>query len=201
MAKVVNFSFILSLLILFSCASNKELIVQSKLTKVKVSIKDAKSTNFQDIGHTPVNVNSSKLKLLESSEYVTIRLSKEGHISENYLINLKGRNKFRIVGQLNRVADWTVPASEYSSYVANDIISKTQLVNSYVKKGKFNNALQKVDKLLESFPRAAILYDLKGSILLLKGDKGRSIASFQKSLNLNPDNDKTKKVLTKLKGK
>ena len=191
--------FIIMTFILVSCSSQKELIVESKIPEVTVSILNKSGSNFEQVGKTPYKVNSDKLKQLDDAEFLTVKLSKQGYVTENFLISTEGRDKLKLISNLQNVPDWTEPASENSSLVANSIMTETQQINYLIKKAKYSEALNLVDQLITKYPKAPILYDLQGSILLLKGDKGRSIASYEKSLILNPVNEKTKTVLGKLK--
>jgi len=43
-------------------------------------------------------------------------------------------------------------------------------------------------------------YDIKGSIFLLMGDRPEAIANYRKSLQLNPENADTQRMLEKLNG-
>jgi len=51
---------------------------------------------------------------------------------------------------------------------------------------------------LEIFPESANLYDSLGEAFMKVGEKNRAIESYQKSLELNPDNENAKKNLDEL---
>ena len=51
----------------------------------------------------------------------------------------------------------------------------------------------------EKYPNASNTYDSYGEILLLTGDKENAIKAYKKSLELNPDNENAKKVLSEIK--
>ena len=58
----------------------------------------------------------------------------------------------------------------------------------------------KIFKLnIEKYPNAFNTYDSYGEILLLTGDKENAIEAYEKSLELNPDNENAKKVLSEIK--
>jgi tetratricopeptide (TPR) repeat protein len=67
-------------------------------------------------------------------------------------------------------------------------------------KMKQNSEALKLFKLnVELYPNAFNTYDSYGECLLLTGDKESAIKAYQKSLELNPENDSAKKVLSDLK--
>lgn len=62
-----------------------------------------------------------------------------------------------------------------------------------------NDALKILKLNTEKYPDAYNTYDSYGQILLLTGDKENAIKAYEKSLELNPDNENAKKVLSGLK--
>jgi tetratricopeptide (TPR) repeat protein len=52
---------------------------------------------------------------------------------------------------------------------------------------------------VESFPQSSNAYDSYGDALMKKGDKENAILNFQKSVELNPDNEHGKEMLEELK--
>jgi len=65
--------------------------------------------------------------------------------------------------------------------------------------GRENDALKILKLNTEKYPDAFNTYDSYGQILLLTGDKENAIKAYEKSLELNPDNENAKKVLSGLK--
>ena len=52
----------------------------------------------------------------------------------------------------------------------------------------------------ELFPRSANTWDSLGEAYMTKGDTERAIANYEKSLELNPDNEGAKHMLRTLRG-
>lgn len=191
--------FLTYLVVITSCSTNRELVVSSKEEQMTVSIITEDKANYKEIGKTPLKLNDEKLPELKKHDLIGIRLTKPGHVTENFLISYEGRNIVKIHAAPKLISDWTAPNSEISSMVANKIVNGIQKINTLVRKGKYDQALKSVDQMIDNFPSAHMLYDLRGSIFILRGDKGRGIASYEKSLRINPDNQKTKSMLGKLK--
>ena len=187
------------LIILMSCSSKKTLTIKSKIDDVTISALNSSKENYEVIGKAPLNLKEEKFQKYNNNQYINLRLTRPGFVTENYLINTAGRDKIEIVAKLTELPDWTNPNSMNSSIIANAIMSDIQKINYLIKNAQYDDAIKKIGRLIEKYPSAHILYDLQGSIHLLNGEKGRSIASFEKSLIVNPINQQTKKVLDKLK--
>jgi tetratricopeptide (TPR) repeat protein len=62
-----------------------------------------------------------------------------------------------------------------------------------------NDALRILKLNTEKYPNAFKTYDSYGEILLHIGNKEKAIKAYKKSLELNPDNENAKKVLSEIK--
>lgn len=58
---------------------------------------------------------------------------------------------------------------------------------SYAKNKQYKDALKTIDKAIAANPDDANLYDSKGEILLMKGDKKKALKMWQKVLEMEPD--------------
>jgi len=68
--------------------------------------------------------------------------------------------------------------------------------------GKRNSDAVKIFELnAKEFPNSANVYDSLGEGCMLNGDKDMAIANYEKSLELNPNNENAKKMLEQLKAK
>jgi CubicO group peptidase (beta-lactamase class C family) len=61
-------------------------------------------------------------------------------------------------------------------------------------------AIAVLEKALRFFPKSANLYDSLGEMFMKKGDKVKAIASYRKSLELNPTNENAKRMISQLSG-
>lgn len=64
---------------------------------------------------------------------------------------------------------------------------------------KFSEAIAVFTAMVESFPRSSNAYDSLGEGYMLSGDKENAITNYQKSVELNPNNENGKEMLKKLK--
>lgn len=190
-----------TLLIFVGCSSIKKKIqIDSTPGNAKVSIFLSNTRAYKTIGKTPFKIDSDEIKKLipDNQDYVSIRISKKGHAIEHLIIDRKLRNKISYVANLNPIDIWTDNTTELSSIVANKLAQKVQNINNNILRKDLPKALGKTQKLIEQYPKASVFYDMKGSILYLMGKKKESLASYAKSLSLNPDNVLSKKMIERI---
>jgi tetratricopeptide (TPR) repeat protein len=198
--------FLLSLVVTtascsFSKQMNREVVIDSSPKGADVSYLSP-SGQFKVIGQTPLTVEPAIIKewLNSKSEYAVIKVSKSGYVVENLFIDLNGRYKLAYNADLKQVDAWNNKEMEVSSNLANKLAQKVQQINQQVFNKNFDSALKDTELLIDQYPKAHVFYDIKGSILFLKGQRAEAINSYQKSLSLNPDNNEAKKMLEKVKG-
>jgi len=181
-------------LVATSCSSIKidknNFQITSYPSKAKVSLYVAKTGDYIELGETPYILDEAKVKeVMESAdEYFAVRISKEGHVIEHLIIDKKVNSKIKYMAKLKPIEIWTDRTKEISSTIANKLAQKIQILNQNIFQKKFKTALLKVERLIEQYPKAHVFYDIKGSILYLQGKKGESLAAYNKSLSINPDN-------------
>jgi len=95
----------------------------------------------------------------------------------------------RIRGNLNPVSSY-LSATELNA-LGYRLISQDRL----------GDALNVFKLYVESFPEDANAYDSLGEAYMLNGDNKRAIASYRRSLELDPDNQNAVKMLSKLQNK
>ncbi len=64
--------------------------------------------------------------------------------------------------------------------------------------GKVNEAIELFTFLVEEFPQSANAWDSRGEAYMRAGNKELAIADYEKSLELNPDNENAKRMLEQL---
>ena len=74
-----------------------------------------------------------------------------------------------------------------------------RLGHELISQGRNMDAVQILKLNTEKYPDAFNTYDSYGEILLMTGDKENAIKAYEKSLELNPDNENTKKALSKIR--
>lgn len=71
----------------------------------------------------------------------------------------------------------------------------------YMQNGDIDGALALFRLNIEAYPQSANVYDSYGEALLAKGDTASAVASYKKSLELNPVNTNAAQVLKRLEGR
>jgi tetratricopeptide (TPR) repeat protein len=152
--------------------------------------------------------NSIRWRMMKIIKY---REAKRGTVETIDLIeaNIKGKIKLSQIRRLVHLID-----QEKGVELIIDIINKgdtddqgydisESAINSlgYRLIAVKNNydALRILKLNTEKYPNAFNTYDSYGEILLLTGDKENAINAYKKSLELNPDNENAKKVLSKIR--
>lgn len=195
-----------TLIILCSCSRFKvkrAYDISSSPSKAKVSLYTPLTKEYVELGQTPMVIDEEiqkKYKIFDQ-EYVALKVARPGYAVEHLIIDTKIRKTMKYFATLNAIEVWTDREKELSSNIANKLSIKVQKINHNIFKKNLDKALSDVEKLIDQYPKAHVFYDIKGSILLLKGQKRKSLASYQKSLTLNPDNSDSKKMIEKIQGK
>jgi tetratricopeptide (TPR) repeat protein len=196
--------FILTILIsiITSCAVTKQKIqIDSKPNKANISTFLSSTQQYKHIGNTPLMLNETELlKLIpKDQDFISLRVSKKGHAIEHIIIDRKLRSKLSYIANLNPIEIWTDKDAELSSTIANKLATTVQVINKDIFKKNLKQALGKTEKLINQYPKAPVFYDIKGSILYLMGRKSESLASYARSLALNPDNVQSRKMIERIK--
>lgn len=195
----------LTIFFLSSCSltreMKREISIDSQPKNAEVSYL-SNSGQFNVIGNTPIKLEDTLIKewIDSNQEYAVVRVSMSGYIMENLFIDLNSRYKLSYNADLKPIDIWNNKEMEISSNAANKLAVKVQHINQQVFNKNFANALKQTEVLIDQFPKAHVFYDIKGSILFLQGKRSEALASYQKSLSLNPDNSEAKKMLERVTG-
>jgi tetratricopeptide (TPR) repeat protein len=167
--------------------------------KVAITHTDGK---LVELGVTPIKIDlrSEDVKRARQDHLIHLTVMKSGFVSQKILIDTVSRKKIELDVLLVELSTWTNPDSEVSSQHAERLIGKIQQVNRLMAQRQLPEALEKIDSLITQYPKASVLFSMKGSLQLLLGQKQAAIASYQQSLAINKDNVEAKKILEKLQG-
>lgn len=86
----------------------------------------------------------------------------------------------------------------------DEIISEgkmNQVGYYFLRKKQHQDAIRLFKLNVEGFPESANVYDSLGEAYMESGDTESAIINYEKSLELNPENDNAKEYLKKLKEK
>jgi tetratricopeptide (TPR) repeat protein len=209
--KLLRFFFLFSLLVStssciestkqwFGKAKKRLLILETNPSNAEVSFYNVDSKKFEVLGRTPIEIDIDEIvKINKSPKAISLMVSKKGYVKENLLAPLRGYSHLYYTVNMDAVKWWVDPNDENASYIVHYLGTSVREVYSLIRIKQLDVAMGQVDKLLDQFPGIPIFHDIKGSIYLLKGDKQKAIAEYQRSLQLRPDNPDTLKKLMDLK--
>lgn len=191
----------LFLLFLIGCTSAPKLVVKSQPEKATVSYFNQRNLSYEELGKTPFSIDpqSTNLSASEINSISVLKIEKPGYVSENVLIPSERMGNSELLLNLKENEAWINKESSSISRLAEDMARKLLSINRLTSEQQYDRALILVNDLLKKYPEASIFYDMKGSLHLLRNERGPARQSFQRSLELRPDNIKTRQALENLK--
>ena len=177
--------------------------VTSKPDGANVEIYNHKTDSYEVVGKTPFENTDQKISIpvsLLKSDLITIRISQPGFISEQVLLEKSGRPEMKIHANLKSVKSGYDEKEDLSreQNIVNEIAKVVVDIQTLIEEKKIPKAIEKITALVGEFPNSYYLWDLKGSLHYVNGEKGTAISSYEKSVELNPNNLDTKIILKKL---
>ena len=159
------------------------------------------SGEFKSLGKTPLDIDEKQIQEWKKgkADFLILRVAKSGHANENLFIDLRNHYSINYMARLKPIDVWNNKEAELSSTAANKLAEKIQGINQQIFGKNLEGALKNAESLIEQFPKAHVFYDIKGSILYLMGKRQEAVASYEKSLSINPDNNEAKKIIDAVK--
>ncbi len=178
---------VMALVALSSCSSPRSLKVRSIPEGASVSIIE-NDGSARPLGVTP----------LESSESMqALAIEKDGFEKAHLFIGRFENQNYDYVIRLQKKAD---------DPKANDSRTKQERValiiaraNNLISTRRFGEAESILTNLTPDFPFVSVIYDLLGNVNYLQKDFRAALGYYEKSLELNPDNEDTKQVIQRLR--
>lgn len=197
---------VLLLLLMFaSCslfpAKKADLEIKSQPEGASVLLTQADGKQVE-LGTTPLKLSfdANEVKSAKRDGLLSFTITKAGFVPQKILLDTSTRKQVELEVTMVELATWTNPDSETASQHAERLIGKIQQVNRLMSQRQLPEALDKIDVLIAQYPKASVLFSMKGSLQLLLGQKQAAIASYQQCLAINKDNVEAKKMLEKLQG-
>lgn len=92
-----------------------------------------------------------------------------------------------------------IKKNKFDSYNFNGFENElNRLTYKFLGEGKSDDALKIIDYAVSEFPNSSNIYDTRGEIYFIKKDYNASKKEYQKTLELNPNNDNAKEMLSKI---
>lgn len=172
------------------------LSINSSPAEAKISILTSDG-NYKELGTTPFK--SQETLGNDKSDFIILKIEKSGYSPEILHLEKQNHKSIEYRAVLKELDTWNDKDLEKSSFVANKLASKMQNINALVWKKDYDKALLGIKALIEQYPKASTFFDIEGSIYLLRNQKKEAIASYERSLSLEPNKVETKKIIQKLK--
>jgi tetratricopeptide (TPR) repeat protein len=198
----IKISIFVMACVLAGCQTS-EIKINSEPAGATVEVLNPSNQGYLVVGKTPYTVEGeSSFKLFRTSNILSVRISKPGFVIEHLFIDKSNNPKVIVNTQLKSLDSWQVGPKEKEKDVlsehASTVAAGIQNINAYIQARQFEKALSGVRELLATNPASYFLYDMKGSIHLLRGEKAEALSSFQKSLAIFPNNPATAKAVKDL---
>jgi tetratricopeptide (TPR) repeat protein len=167
-----------------------------------VKIWDQVADKFVELGTTPLQVSQADLKdKSQNADWIYLDISAPGYVPEHIVLPREAASSQKIRISLKQVEWWNDPSRGLGSRIVQQVGVNFQKIYRSIRQGKFDDALTQVESVIKEYPQTSILYDIRGSIYVLKGSMDSAISSYERSLQLSSDNPETSKILEQLKNK
>lgn len=155
-------------------------------------------------GEQPVKIGQTPLRLEERingssrGKYVTLSIKKDGYKTESILIPLNPI-KSNIDVSI-RLDESKLPESCQNQTAAVEKISKGIAdTQSMVKSGNLSGAQTRLSALINEYPNITVLHDLLGNVYYIGKNLEGALASYERSLRLDPSNADTQRMVNKIR--
>jgi hypothetical protein len=184
---------------LFSACATTGPRVEVKSTPegAEVAIVRPNGSGTIPIGKTPLSLSPDQFPDL-GAKLVTLQIRKDGYQLENIVLPdgaTSGLAQMNFTLRDSNVSPTTGKAFEATQ---NELARGIAQIHRQVSKKNFDDAIRTLDALLARHPRIATLYDLLGGIHYLRKDSSRALDAFKRSLELDPNNAETSRLVEKL---
>jgi hypothetical protein len=188
--EVISLKFILAAFLLSGCGS---VSIKSAPDAAEVLVMIPGKSEPKVLGKTPYEVRLSELGSAANSGPIILQIRKTGfHPQFLYVPNASG-GKIEFSTNLK--------PSIISSYSdINRIIKLTLLGERQLQLKRLDEALKTAQSLKLINENIAVAWDIEGAAYLLKGDRERSKSAWERSLEIDPENPDTTKMLNRLNG-
>jgi tetratricopeptide (TPR) repeat protein len=188
---------ILALLQLAACGSSGGVKLNSVPEGASVTLHGS-GGSARDLGKTPLQLSGSELSN-SGGRLSSLTISKEGHKEHHVLLGRdRGSESYDILVTLQ-------PQMEDPKVL--DIRSRQErlaklLVQAHnlTAQKRYDEAERVLGGVLQDYPQVSVGHDLMGNVNYLQKDLKSALRSYERSLQLNPENIETRQMIDRLKG-
>lgn len=151
----------------------------------------------EKVGQTPLRLDQ-RISSSTRAKYAKIEIRKDGYKTESVLIPLSSvKSTIEISTKLDEAR---LPEICMNQTAAVEKISKGIADSqSMVKSGNLQGAQARLTGLIVEYPNITVLHDLLGNVYYLSKNLEAALASYQRSLNLDPTNADTQRMANKIR--
>jgi hypothetical protein len=150
------------------------------------------------VGETPLSLDSRTINA-NRGKYVTVSIKKDGFLSESVIIPNSVMKSS--VDMSSRLSENKLPLQCQDQMAAIEKISRgVAQVQSMMQSSRLVEAQGQLSMLISDFPDVSVLHDLMGNVHYINKNLEMAYASYRKSLDLNPTNVDTQRMVSKIQG-
>lgn len=193
--KISTAFLVLTSLWIVSCSSNPTVKINSFPEGATVAMRSGQDgTKF--LGKTPLELKASELAS-SSSNITALSFSKEG-FQDQYLtlVQNRGTENFEITAKLlaNEVDAKSVDLKSRQEKLAQKLVRAHNLITQK----RLPEAEGLLQEVIRDYPSVSVGYDLLGNVSYLQRNLTRARTFYEKSLQLNPENEGARAMIKKL---
>ena len=191
---MVKTCFFTIIFILAGCSTQPVINISSLPDEAEVSLKSSDGS-IKSIGKTPLRTSPSSLG---SERFSTLLISKQGYRDHNLIFGKDSdKESYEIFVTLKPEAEnpKLIDAQARHEKLAKLLLKAHSLTNQK----KYSEAEAVLATVTVEFPFVSAGYDLLGNIAYLQRDLKKALIQYQKSLEVNPENQETRQLVNRLK--
>lgn len=169
---------------LVGCASH--LYLKSEPSAARVDLISPQDHSATPLGQTPLNLNKNDLTSKQISGPYLIRLSKEGLAPKEILITSLTGIDIDVNFQLH---------ASTSTEGTNDLVNELFEAQNMAQKGDQASAFEKLNQLQKAHPDIAAIYEMRGSMYMVRGEYATAAREFSQAVNIDPNNRELRVLL------
>ncbi len=184
-----------------SCTS-MQMKIESEPSEATVYLKDGQK--IKKIGVTPLNINSEQYNDVENFH---LRIEKEGYKSHEIIVDKRSvTSRAKIFASMNKM-DLENNASNNASTGSSNPISLIQAqqhrglasIQSLLLQSQYAQAEVIARQFVVENPFSSVGWSLLGNAYLLQNKSSLALEAYQKSLEYEPENEDTRRIVERLK--
>ncbi len=195
MMQIIFFFFFLAV---FSACSTQKIKIQSNPEGAQIYLTAPQSEDKKFIGKAPLEIDVEQVNAMvhvlpSSRQFVRVVAENKGFESKEVLVPTGVLGTFDTVVRIK--LDPSKPKSDNSKLVVQYLVNAQDLINQ----GDFDRADLEVERSVQLEGLNPWAYAMRGHILMLKKDYKKSLAAYEKAVEIDPTNEALLKKIVKIR--